>query len=116
MATLAGVATVVSVIVAVLVIFLNKDEDQTTPIADGLNENLVAAIAGIPLEICQCPNGIGKLACVNDTRYDCDSCNLGFMKLESGQNRSICVETCKNGEKLDNTTNRCIKNECYRKC
>ena len=81
----------------------------------------------VSLEVCQCPNGIGKLACQNDTRYDCETCNLGYMKVEQVQSEedgeegssdvdkvgSICVETCLEGEKLDNSSNRCVSTECY---
>ena len=113
-ATIAGVITVISGIVATLVIFVGGNGDKSSSEAENILQNLANAVSSpsSPNSLCQCPNGVGSLTCENKTVYNCISCDLGYNLVQNSNNTKICIESCKQNEVLNQETNSCESKEC----
>ena len=121
--TIAGVITVISGVVATLVIFVGGSGGGDDNLE--LLQSLVGSASARPPKIvCECPNGVGALTCKNDTLYNCVSCEIGFTLKDSfhvntkvidqkGETATkVCTESCSENEVLNEETNRCESTKC----
>jgi hypothetical protein len=114
-ASLAGVATVISGIVAVLIIFVGGSSKEQS------SDHIVVSNTTLSGE-CLCPNGIGTIDCYEKIRYQCEECDSGFVKVDTTQNKqnatngtsmsktSICKKKvfCLENQDFDETSNQCV--------
>ena len=117
--TIAGVITVISGIVATLVIFVGGSGggDENLELLQSFVGLVSPGSAGTPKLFCECPNGVGALTCENVTVYDCVSCELGFTLIDGfHQNGTyptkVCTVSCHENEVLNEETNRCESTKC----